>query len=95
MFVEDKTGLFTYQSRLYLDGKDLFPPKPVIVNERNPRIVANGDDIDNDADLNFDHLMLNNKVELIKQNYLIISRFIRMALENSYFKSYIRTNCVI
>jgi hypothetical protein len=37
-------------------------PKPVIVIERNPRIVQNGDDIDNDADLNIDHLMLNNKV---------------------------------
>ena len=62
VFVEDKTGLFTYQSRLYIDGKNLEKPKPVIVIERNPRIVQSGDDIDNDADLNFDHLMLNNKV---------------------------------
>lgn len=62
VFVEDKTGIFTYQSRLYLDGKNLDPPKPVIVNERNPRNVTNGDEIDNDADLNFDHLMLNNMV---------------------------------
>jgi hypothetical protein len=44
----------------YLNGYK--KPKPVIVIERNPRIVQNGDDIDNDADLNFDHLMLNNKV---------------------------------
>ena len=53
---------YTYQSRLYLDGKDLLPPKPVIVDERNPRVVASNEDLDNGADLNFDHLMLNKRV---------------------------------
>jgi hypothetical protein len=33
VFVEDKTGLFSYQSRLYLDGKNLEKPKPVIYIE--------------------------------------------------------------
>jgi hypothetical protein len=31
VFVEDKTGLFSYQSRLYLDGKNLEKPKPVLI----------------------------------------------------------------
>ena len=59
VFVEDKLAEFTYQSKLYLDGKSLDPPKPVVVNYRNPR---GNETLANDADLNFHHLMLNNKV---------------------------------
>ena len=62
VFVEDRITEFTYQSRLYLDGRDLYPPKPVVVNELNPRHVGSEKPNTNNADLDFEHVLLNNKV---------------------------------
>lgn len=65
VFVEDRVTLYTYQSRLYVDGNSLTSPKPLVVWERNPRIVSNNVPIDNGAHLNFDHMMLNRKVDTV------------------------------
>ena len=62
VFIEDRIEAFTYQSRLYLDGRDLFPPKPVVINEKNPRHVGAEKPNTNNADLDFEHVLLNNKV---------------------------------
>lgn len=63
VFIEDKTSEFEYQSRLYLDGKNLSPAKPVVIWEKNPRVLASNETLDNNADVSFDHLMLNKKVQ--------------------------------
>ena len=62
VFVEDRVTEFTYQSRLYLDGRNLFPPKPVVVNELNPRHIGSEKPNTNNADLDFEHVLLNNMV---------------------------------
>lgn len=61
VFVEDSLGL-EYQRRLYLDGNDLEIPKPVVIWERNPTVVDANETLPNDADIHFDHVMLNRKV---------------------------------
>ena len=62
VFIEDRVEEFTYQSRLYLDGRDLYPPKPVVVNEKNPRHAESEKPTTNSAHLDFEHLVLNNVV---------------------------------
>ena len=62
VFIEDKLEAFTYQSRLYLDGRNLYPPKPVVVNEKNPRHADATKPTTNNADLDFEQIMLNNMV---------------------------------
>ena len=62
VFIEDKQEAFTYQSRLYLDGRNLYPPKPVVVNEKNPRHADAAKPTTNNADLDFEQIMLNNMV---------------------------------
>lgn len=62
VFVEDEIAEFVYESKLYLDGRMLAVPKPVVVNHKNPRHSSDNQTLDNNADLNFDHLMLNNMV---------------------------------
>ena len=62
MFIEDKQEAFTYQSRLYLDGRNLYPPKPVVLNEKNPRHADAAKPTTNNADLDFEQIMLNNMV---------------------------------
>ncbi|KAL4230250.1 hypothetical protein ACF0H5_010636 [Mactra antiquata] len=61
VFIEDKLSPFTYQTRLYLDGQGLVIPKPVIINEINPRHVVEftqGFNNTNNALLDFEHLLL-------------------------------------
>lgn len=67
VFIEDRMDEFTYQSRLYLDGRDLYPPKPVVVNELNPRHASAAKPNTNDADLDFEHIVLNNMVSPVLQ----------------------------
>ena len=62
MFIEDKQETFTYQSRLYLDDGNLYPPKPVVVIEKNPRHADAAKPTTNNADLDFEHIILNNMV---------------------------------
>ena len=62
VFIEDRLSEFEYQSRLYLDGNDIYHAKPVIIWEKNPRVLASNETLDNNADVSFDHLMLNKKV---------------------------------
>ena len=62
VFIEDRVEEFTYQSRLYLDGRDLSTPKPVVVNEKNPRHADAEKPTTNNAHLDFEHLVLNNIV---------------------------------
>ena len=64
VFIEDRVAEFTYQSRLYLDGRDLATPKPVVVTEKNPRHADSEKPNTNDAHLDFEHLVLNNIVSL-------------------------------
>ena len=64
MFIEDKQEAFTYQSRLYLDGRNLYPPKPVVVNEKNPRHADAVKPTTNNADLDFEQIMLNKMVNM-------------------------------
>lgn len=57
--------VYTLLFRLYLDGRKLELPKPVVVDEINPRHVTNaasGLYNTNDGDLDFEHLLLNNNV---------------------------------
>ncbi|KAH3880016.1 hypothetical protein DPMN_003928 [Dreissena polymorpha] len=57
VFIEDKKGPFEYQSRLYIDGRNLLIPKPVVVNELNPRHVTDSTQkTTNNANLDFEHL---------------------------------------
>ena len=47
--------------RLYIDGQNLMIPKPLVVNEVNPRHVkeaAEGLQTSNNAQLDFEHVML-------------------------------------
>ena len=55
-------------SRLYLDGRGLVLPKPVVVDEINPRHVTSTTPNTNNAHLDFEHLTLNNNV-CIKHNF--------------------------
>ncbi|KAK3576663.1 hypothetical protein CHS0354_004948 [Potamilus streckersoni] len=64
VFVEDRQGPYTWQSRLYIDGKSLKPAKPLVILERNPRHVTAGVINDNNGDLDFDHLLLQNEALL-------------------------------
>ena len=68
VFVEDRTEPYTYQSRLYLDGRNLYPTKPVVVNEKNPRHATAAKPTGNNADLDFQHVLLNNIVSLFLSN---------------------------
>ena len=51
-----------WQTRLYVDGGNLLAPKPVVLSERNPRMVERGLIHRNLADVGFDELLLQNKV---------------------------------
>ena len=62
VFVEDRMTAFTYQSRLYIYGLDLQPPKPIVINEKNPRHTVASSQTSNNADLDFEHLLLENSV---------------------------------
>lgn len=77
VFIEDKTSEFEYQSRLYLDGQNLSPAKPVVIWEKNPRVLASNETLDNNADVSFDHLMLNKKV---RKGYHFLQKGYKMNL---------------
>ena len=51
-----------WQSRLYVDGRGRGEDKPLVIYERNPRVVELGLENDNKADVSFDELMLTNEV---------------------------------
>ena len=79
VFIEDKQEAFTYQSRLYLDGRNLYPPKPVVVIEKNPRHADAAKPTTNNADLDFEHIMLNNMVGKPNTNICFRRSFIFMS----------------
>lgn len=59
VFVECKKNEFKYESRLYIDGRNLNKPKPVVISEANP----NNDQVpDNNAHLHFDQVLIQNQV---------------------------------
>ena len=63
VFIEDMLVRdLLWKSRLYVNGDHLDPPKPVVLNERNPRMVERGLVHRNLADIGFDELMLEKKV---------------------------------
>ena len=62
VFVEDRKEAFTYQSRLYVNGRNLEPPKPIVINEKNPRHASAAKATTNKADLDFEHILLENIV---------------------------------
>ena len=47
--------------RLYLDGRDEYPPKPVVIDMVHTG-TSSAEDIPNDADVNFNELLLENMV---------------------------------
>ena len=61
-FVDDRLEPYIYQARLYLDGRNLYPTKPVVINEKNPRHTSSEKATGNNADLDFQHVLLNRKV---------------------------------
>ena len=65
VFIEDRLEPFTYQSRLYLDGRDLYPTKPVVIYEKNPRHATAQKPTTNNADIDIEHIMLNNMVRVL------------------------------
>ena len=63
MFMEDMLVRdLQWHSRLYVDGRNVQPPKPLVVYERNPRAQEYGLIHENGADLFFDHVLLENNV---------------------------------
>ena len=64
VFFEERLTKTEWQSRLYIDGRDLGVPKPVVVSEVNPRVARENLTIDDDngAPVHFDHLLLENRV---------------------------------
>lgn len=54
-----------WKYRLYVDGRDLDPPKPLVINETNPLVHTHNVIHDNEASISFDHLMLKNKVRAV------------------------------
>jgi len=60
--------------RLYLDGRGLVLPKPVVVDEINPRHATSTTPNTNNAHLDFEHLTLNNNVCLLT----IYSKFCKL-----------------
>ena len=65
VFMEDMLVRdLAWQARLYVDGGGLEPPKPVVVAERNPRVVQHGLTEPNHAHVHLDHLMLQRKVNV-------------------------------
>ena len=58
MIVRDRE----WHSRLYVDGNGVDPPKPLIIDAKNPVYEQYNIEVDNKADVHFDELMLNNKV---------------------------------
>lgn len=64
--------------RLYLDGQYLEIPKPVVIDEINPRHTtqaASGIYTTNSGDLDFEHVMLNKNV-IIYYNFVFITALI-------------------
>ena len=63
VFMEDMLvrGI-TWENRLYVDGQNVDIPKPLVVYEKNPRVLAYSNELDNNADVSFDHVMLMKKV---------------------------------
>ena len=69
-----------WEYRLYVDGQNTDPPKPLVINETNPLVHTYGVVHDNFASISFDHLLLKNKVRhLWKCNgsvYNCVRRFV-------------------
>lgn len=56
---------FICTCRLYLDGRNLNLPKPVVINELNPihqELIDQGLPNTNDAHLDFEEVLLQNRV---------------------------------
>ena len=63
VFVQDMLVRNTeWEFRLYVDGQNAEPPKPLFINETNPIIHRHGIVHDNMASLSFDHMLLQHKV---------------------------------
>lgn len=64
VFFEERLSGTEWQSRLYIDGRGLQIPKPVVLSQINPRLARENLTIfdSNKAAVHFDHLLLQNRV---------------------------------
>ncbi len=76
VFIEDMLVQdITWSRRLYLDGRNVDPPKPVIISERNPRVQMMQITEENNAHVAFDEVLLQNMVSyiwLIQHQFCIV-----------------------
>jgi hypothetical protein len=84
----------TWYTRLYLDGQNVIPPKPLYLNERNPRTIANGANETNNADYAFNFAMIINEagLELTTDVSLRPSVSFDILLSDGTFDCHVRAN---